>query len=119
MMCDGQASYKLPIPTRRDIKQFATDHNILGKVSDHAAEIFDIFLCMLAVEFKMNDEHVAHRRIPIDFATPLRHQKLLAFAQEHITRITGFYLHDDIYHLTFYLGVLVRPQWSSFQNNLL
>ncbi|PBK92440.1 hypothetical protein ARMGADRAFT_1063418 [Armillaria gallica] len=92
MICDGQASYKLPLPTTRDIKKFASDHNILNEITSFREEAFDIFLCMLTVEFKANDVLDASRhQILMDFAALLRHRKLLGFAQEYITGITACY----------------------------
>ncbi|KAK0236678.1 hypothetical protein EDD85DRAFT_937142 [Armillaria nabsnona] len=82
MICDGQASYKLPLPTMRDIKKFASDHNILDEITSFREEDFDIFLSLL------------------------RHRKLLGFAQEYITGITACYPLDSLYYLSFFLGNL-------------
>ncbi|KAK0462997.1 uncharacterized protein EV420DRAFT_1148977 [Desarmillaria tabescens] len=110
MISDGQASYMLPEQTRRAIKKFANDHNVLEEVtssSDRAAHVYRIFLCMLAIEFKANNEEVAYRQILMDFAALLRHQRLLGFTQEYLMGITGFRAtHGDAYSLRFFLGTL-------------
>ncbi|SJL08588.1 uncharacterized protein ARMOST_11954 [Armillaria ostoyae] len=106
MICDGQASFKLPLPTMRDIKKFASDHNILNEITSFREEAFDIFLCMLTIEFRANNVDASRHQILMDFAALLRHRKLLGFAQEYITGITACYSFDTFYYLSFFLGNL-------------
>ncbi len=66
MTCDGMASYRLPGSTLSAINKFALKHRITMEATssgEHAAYSLYLSLCMLVVEYKMNDERVAHRQL--------------------------------------------------------
>ncbi len=124
MTCDGMASYRLPGSTLSAINKFALKHRITMEATssgEHAAYSLYLSLCMLVVEYKMNDERVAHRQLLMDFAAILRHRRLLGFEQKHLLGITGCYtaLPCIAYYLTFYLGILVSLNTFSIQSDLL